>query len=72
VPPLRRHLHFRFGVRSEARGEQRLLEGHDVDAHGWIVVQEGRYRFLASTGDGILVRMVLSEYLACEVVWSVG
>jgi hypothetical protein len=50
---------------------QRLFEGHDLNAFGWVVVQEGRYRFLTSTG-AVIVRMVLSEYLACEVVWSVA
>ena len=52
-----------------SRALQRLVEGHDLDAYGWIVVQEGRYRFLSSAGVGVIVRMVLSEYLACEVVW---
>ncbi len=33
---------------------------------GWQVVQEGRYRYLFSTTG---VRMVIGEYLACEVVW---
>ena len=35
----------------------------------WLSVQPGRYRYLASVGDGIVVRIVLSEYLACEVTW---
>lgn len=34
---------------------------------GWLIVQEGRYRYLAL--DERTVRFVLSEYLACEVVW---
>lgn len=36
----------------------------------WIVVQRGRYRYAVSEADGVIVRMVLSEYLACEVVWE--
>ena len=36
---------------------------------GWQVVQKGRYRYAVSHSDGIIVRMLLSEYLACEVVW---
>jgi hypothetical protein len=51
---------------------QRLLEGHDLNAFGWVVVQEARYRFLTSTGGAVIVRMLLSEHLACEVVWSVA
>ena len=37
----------------------------------WIEAQQGRYRYLTSVGDeDVVVRMVISEYLACEVVWS--
>jgi len=36
----------------------------------WIVVQPNRYRYVVSAGPPILVRMVLSEYLACEVTWD--
>lgn len=38
---------------------------------GWEIVQGGRYRyyvFLSESGE-FTVRMVLSEYLACAVVW---
>jgi hypothetical protein len=38
-------------------------------SEGWIVVQQGRYRYAAES-DGSMVRMVLSEYLACQVVWE--
>ena len=39
--------------------------------NGWIDAQTGRYRYLAAvTRVGIVVRMVLSEYLAAEVSWS--
>ena len=36
----------------------------------WILVQEGRYRYSVAETDGMLVRMVLSEYLASEVIWE--
>lgn len=36
----------------------------------WLVVQPDRYRFMAYAADGVTVRMVLSEYLACEVYWQ--
>jgi hypothetical protein len=37
----------------------------------WIEVQEGRYRYLGIDDiGGIRVRIVLSEYLACEAFWS--
>jgi len=37
----------------------------------WIVVQQARYRYAVAEAGGLLTRMVLSEYLACEVVWEV-
>ena len=36
----------------------------------WILVQAGRYRYSVAETDGIVVRMVLSEYLASEVIWE--
>jgi len=38
-------------------------------ADAWRVVQDGRYRYSVTQSDEMVVRMVLSEYLACEVVW---
>lgn len=35
----------------------------------WQVIQKGRYRYSVSHSDGIQVRMVLSDYLACDVIW---
>lgn len=35
----------------------------------WHLVQPGRYRYLVSHSGPTVVRFVLSEYLACEVVW---
>lgn len=36
----------------------------------WIIAQPGRYRYITSIADGIVIRMVINEYLACEVVWN--
>ena len=36
----------------------------------WIVVQPGRYRYCVAQTGGILVQMVLSDYLACRVEWD--
>lgn len=53
------------------RAMQRLLIADEgVVEEGWVVVQEGRYRYRADQDDGWRVRMVLSEYLACEVAWD--
>ncbi len=38
--------------------------------NGWIDLQPGRYRYLVVQSEGLIARMVLSEYLACEVVWD--
>ncbi len=36
----------------------------------WRVVQPGRYRYLVSQDVGLFVRILLSDYLACEVRWD--
>lgn len=37
----------------------------------WVEVQEGRYRYHAADyGDEARIKIVISEYLACEVVWE--
>lgn len=45
------------------------LESVDGGYPQWIVVQPGRYRHLAFVDDAVVVRVVLSEYLACEITW---
>ncbi len=37
--------------------------------NGWIFLQKNRYRYAVAQPGEIVVRIVLSEYLACEVVW---
>jgi hypothetical protein len=39
-------------------------------SNDWIVVQPHRYRYLVGQSDGDFVQLVLSEYLACRIVWS--
>lgn len=49
-----------------SRGMQRLIE----DSLGWIVAQPQRYRYLTLVDfNRIVVRFVIREYLACEVVF---
>jgi hypothetical protein len=39
--------------------------------YGWIEVQPKRYRYFAvADGAQIMVRIVVGEYLACEVIWG--
>jgi hypothetical protein len=42
----------------------------DVDADSWQIVQPGRYQYLVSQAEGLFVRILLSDYLACEVRWE--
>lgn len=36
----------------------------------WTVVAPERYRYLVDQSGGLLVQMVLSEYLACRILWD--
>jgi hypothetical protein len=54
-----------------SRAIQRLLIlDADVYSEGWITVQDGNYRFHVSDENGTAVKIVLREYLACQVVWE--
>jgi hypothetical protein len=46
----------------------RVLTGQDMDG-GWMVVQEGWYRYSVRWQDGMQVKTVIGEYLATEVRW---
>ena len=52
-----------------SRGMQRLVESPTCSPE-WLVVQPGRYRYMAYVDGRAVVRVVLSEYLACEVAWT--
>ena len=53
------------------RAMQRLLVLDDrvFEGDAWLTVQHGRYRYRV-TQEGATVRMVLSEYLGCQVTWD--
>jgi hypothetical protein len=55
-----------------SRAMSRLLVfGDEVfEDDPWLEVQPGRYRYRADEADGLRVRMVIRDYLACEVVWD--
>lgn len=67
-----------------SRGMQRLIvaqftfrsqDGETREAgmiiNDWVTVQDGRYRYHAiDEGDLVRIKMVISEYLACEVIWE--
>ncbi|RYD63058.1 MAG: hypothetical protein EOP84_33980 [Verrucomicrobiaceae bacterium] len=49
---------------------QRVATGDDMRA-GWIVVQDGTYRYALEEGENLVVRSIIWEYLATEVRWSI-
>ena len=54
-----------------SRAMVRLVEGFGGGREdGWIVVQPERYRYCVPLGEDVVVRLVISEYLGCEVTWS--
>jgi len=54
-----------------SRAMQRVLvTGTDAFVEGWLTAQEGNYRFRTSQANGLTVKIVLREYLSCEVVWD--
>lgn len=61
--------HARLFPEVGSRALTRMFE-HGVPSPSWIVVQSDRYRFLASAGPPLLIRVVIGEYLAVEVIWE--
>ena len=54
-----------------SRSFQRISSAEvGIEVGGWLVVQEGRYRFLAAGAGNVIIRGVLSEYLGYEVIWN--
>lgn len=53
-----------------SRAMQRMPVTGDNAYSGWIEVQEGQYRYLAVAGGPVMVRFVVGEHLACEVIWD--
>ena len=51
-----------------SRGMQRFIVG--LPYLEWVIVQPGRYRYLAFVDGRSIVRAVLSEFLAIQVIWN--
>ncbi|MEZ5767187.1 MAG: hypothetical protein R3D80_05580 [Paracoccaceae bacterium] len=49
---------------------QRLVTGEDMRSDGWVIVQPGIYRFAVMDIGQFVVRTVIREYLATEVIWN--
>lgn len=52
-----------------SRTTTRVLTGQDLQ-DGWVVVQDGVYRYAVIQDGGVVVRSVLRDYLATETRWS--
>jgi hypothetical protein len=55
-----------------SRAMQRIMiVGNMILDGGWLIIQDERYRFQAFASNGSsVVRIVIREYLACEVIWN--
>jgi len=54
-----------------SRSMQRLLVVGDEIFHDcWVDVQDDNYRYRVSPEGGTDVRLVIGEYLACQVIWA--
>jgi hypothetical protein len=47
-----------------------IVDNSAVFEEGWLTVQEGRYRYKLNWHAGLDVRIVIREFLACQVVWE--
>lgn len=47
-----------------------IIEGGQTAYENWHIVQDGRYRYAVGQSSGDWVKLVLSEYLACRIVWG--
>lgn len=49
------------------------MKSLNVVINDWLDVQEGRYRYIAiDHGDSIEVKIVFSEFIACEIIWDLS
>jgi hypothetical protein len=65
---LQRMLVTQVSLASENGDEQTL----NLVVNDWVDVQDGCYRYLAIDDAGeIKIKIVIAEYLACEVTWTV-
>lgn len=54
-----------------SRALQRLLVvGSQGFREKWVEVQQGIYRFRVTDDNGLTVKIVLREYLACQLIWQ--
>ena len=59
----------RFAPEVGSRAMQNILFAGELTYSQWIIVQDGRYRYIVA--DDRSVRLVLSEYIWCEIKWPI-
>jgi hypothetical protein len=53
---------------TSATGE---ISSAGVVVNDWVEVQEARYRYLATDlGDEVRIKIVIGDYLACDISWD--
>lgn len=57
-------------IGSRAMSRMLVFDGEVFGDDPWLEVQARRYRYRVDEADGFQVRMVIRDYLACEVVWD--
>jgi hypothetical protein len=59
-----------YVVQLPSQGEHGNSSALRLIATDWVDVQDQRYRYLAiHESEGVCIRIVIREYLACEVLW---
>lgn len=57
-----------------SRAMQRMAVAWDTPStpfgSDWVDVQEGQYRYMAVAEHAVMIRLVVGEYLGCEVIWG--
>jgi hypothetical protein len=51
-----------------SRAFQRIATGEGLE-NGWVIVQPRRYRYQATAGGWLMIKLVVREYLAAEFIW---
>ena len=58
-------------VKLDVKSPEGTPESFGLIVNDWVVVQEGRYRYLATSfGSGVRIKLIIGDYLGCEVIWE--
>lgn len=63
------HVWPEIGSRAFINTSKKAMDNSWDAATGWHVLQPQRYRYIIGQSGKTVIRIVLSEYLACEVIW---